>query len=274
MTRAQRSPVQRQSGFSLVEMMVVVAVLTIIMASVFKSIDLTQRTSRSQQVKLDVTQQAREFIDQLTRDLRNSGYPYQRNMAGLQVDPNNAAYKFGDPTDPYNAPGLIFIDNGSLWFAGNVDGTERYAGGVAQGVANVSIVRYDYVPAAPGALNCPCLRRTEFPRNGGDPLADANAVPAGVSQQIEIQGVQNGTSAANAIFTVFDDTGAAIALPIDFDNNAVQIAGINSLKIALTVQGSQPDSTGVRPITTVVSSVALGNCSEALGNGLTPAYCQ
>src|SRR5947208_12606982 len=70
-----------QKGFSLIEMMVVLAIITIIMASVFKSIDLTQRTSRSQQVKLDLTQQAREFIDQLTRDLRNAGYPYQRNMA-------------------------------------------------------------------------------------------------------------------------------------------------------------------------------------------------
>src|SRR5947208_16932459 len=112
-------------GFSLIEMMVVLAIITIIMGSVFKAIDVTQRTSRSQQVKLDLTQQAREFVDQLTRDLRNAGYPYQRNMAGLTTDPQNAAYKLGDPTDPYNAPGLIFVSPGSLWFAGSVDGTAR-----------------------------------------------------------------------------------------------------------------------------------------------------
>ena len=111
-----------QKGFSLIEMMVVLAIISIIMGSVFNSIDLTQRTSRSEQVKLDLTQQAREFVDQLTRDLRNSGYPYQRNMAGLTTDPQNAAYKLGDPTDPYNAPGLIFVSPGSLWFAGSVDG--------------------------------------------------------------------------------------------------------------------------------------------------------
>src|SRR5437773_9294409 len=80
--------VRAEEGFSLIEMMVVLAIISIIMASVFKSIDLTQRTSRSQQVKLDLTQQAREFVDQLTRDLRNSGYPYQRNMANA-VDPAN-----------------------------------------------------------------------------------------------------------------------------------------------------------------------------------------
>src|SRR5213075_1247846 len=95
--------VREHNGFSLIEMMVALAIVSIIMGSVFKSIDLTQRVSRSQQVKLDLTQQAREFVDQLTRDLRSAGYPYQRNMAGLTTDPNNPAYKLGDPTDPYNA---------------------------------------------------------------------------------------------------------------------------------------------------------------------------
>jgi hypothetical protein len=73
---------------------------------------------------------------------------------------------------------------------------------------------------------------------------------------------------------VYDDTGAAVALPIDFDNNATTIAGINSLRVVMTVQAAQKDSTGARPMTTVVSSVALSNCSEALGNGNTPQYCQ
>jgi prepilin-type N-terminal cleavage/methylation domain-containing protein len=254
-------------GFSMIEMMVVLAIIMIIMGSVFKSIDLTQQTSRSQQVKLDLTQQAREFVDQLTRDLRNSGYPYQRNMANV-VDPV-AGTNFISPTHPYNAPGLIYADNGSLWFAGNVDGTA----GAQAGTAAVKIVRYDYVAAGAGQPGCPCVRRTEFLRNGGDPLTDANTL-GGAVQQMEIQGVQNAATAADPIFTVYDDTGAAIALPIDFDNNATTIAGINSLKMVMTVQAAQADSTGVRPVTTVVSSVALNNCSEALGAGSTPAYCK
>jgi hypothetical protein len=117
------------------------------------------------------------------------------------------------------------------------------------------------------------LRRTEFLRNGGDPVVDAQN-PGAAAAQLEIQGVQNGTTAADAIFTVYDDTGTALTLPIDFDNNATTMAGINSLKVVLTVQAAQQDSTGIRPVTTVVSSVALANCSEALGNGNTPAYCQ
>jgi prepilin-type N-terminal cleavage/methylation domain-containing protein len=261
--------VREHDGFSLIEMMVVLAIVTIIMGSVFKSIDLAQRTSRSQQVKLDLTQQAREFVDQLTRDLRNAGYPYQRNMANGTQDVANPAYNFVNASDPYNAPGLIYVDKGSLWFSGNLDGTA----GAQAGTASVKIVRYDYVAAGAGQPGCPCLRRTEFVRNGGDPLADAQN-PGAAAAQLEIQGVQNGTTAADAIFTVYDDTGVAINLPIDFDNNATTLAGINSLKVVVTVQAAQQDNTGVRPVTTVVSSVALNNCSEAMGNGQTPQYCQ
>ena len=255
---------KQQTGFSLIEMMVVLAIITLIMGSVFKAIDLTQQTSRTQQVKLDLTQQAREFVDQLTHDLRNAGFPTQRNMSNGTNDPNGVLVV--SPTSAYNAPGLIYVDNGSLWFAGNLDG----AG--AGGVATVKIVRYDYVAAGANQPNCPCLRRTEFNRGGGDPFTDASA-PGGATAQLEIQGVQNGTTAADAIFTVYDSGGNAIALPIDFNSGAT-IAGVNSMKVVLTVQSPQKDSTGAYPVTTVVSSIAVSNCSEALLNGATPPYCQ
>ena len=245
-----------QGGFSLIETMIVVAVITIIMASVFKSINLTQQTSASQQVKLDLTQQTREFMDQLTRDLRSTGYPNWRN-----TDPTSAS---GVTTNQNNAPGLIKIDIGTLWFAGDVDGTANYVAGVPQGTAQVKIIRYDLVPAA-GGPNCPCLRRTEFVRNGGDPVADA-ANPGVAIAQMEIQNVQNGT-AADPIFTAYDPTtGAAVALPVDFTNNATTVAKINSLKVVLEVQSQYKDSTGAFPVTRVVSTIALSNCSEALGS--------
>src|SRR6185369_5463733 len=177
----------KQGGFSLIEMMVVMLVLSVIMGAVFLSINQAQKVSTSEQGKLDNTQQAREFIDQITSDLRNSGYPYKRNMSNGTVDPlsPNAAPQnvFNSAFDPYNAPGLIYVDNGSLWFTGNVNGVT----GNQAGTANVEIIRYDY--AATGT-NCPCLRRTEFTRAGGDPLVDAQTIPAGAPPQLEIQGVQ------------------------------------------------------------------------------------
>jgi prepilin-type N-terminal cleavage/methylation domain-containing protein len=246
---------RRECGFSLIEMMVVLLVITIIMGAVFTSIDLTQKTSSSQQVRLDLTQQARQFVDQLTRDLRSTGYPNWRN-----TDPTSA---LGNTTNQYNAPGLIYIDSGSLWFAGNVDGTEVYdVAGNAQGIAHVKIVRYDLVVAGPG---CPCLRRTEFLRNGGDPVVDASNPGVAVSQ-LEIQGVQNGT-VADPIFTAYDPTtAAAVALPVDFTNNATTVAKINSLRVVLEVQSKEQDYTHSFPVTRVVSTIALSNCSEALGS--------
>lgn len=268
--RRQSIP-NREFGFSLIEMMVVVLVLTIIMGAVFTSINVTQQTSTSQQIKLDLTQQAREFVDQVTTDLRTSGYPYKRNMTLGTVNPNspNAApfNTFVSAYDPNNAPGLIYVDNSSLWFAGAVDGSN----GAVVGTANVKIVRYDYVAAGTG---CPCLRRTEFSRAGGDPLTDAQN-PGNAPAQLEIQGIQGGTTAANAIFTVYDATGTPITLPIDFDNNASTLASVNSLKVSLTVQSQIKDFTGGQPVTTVVSSMALMNsCSEALLNGYTPPFCE
>jgi type II secretory pathway pseudopilin PulG len=260
------------AGFSLLEMMIVVLVLMIIMGAVFKSINMTQQTSNSQQIKLDLTQQAREFVDQITTDLRNSGYPYKRNMTLGTVDPGSSQSSpyntFTSAYDPNNAPGLIYVNNGQLWFAASMDGANGSSGA---GSANVKIIRYDY--AATGT-NCPCLRRTEFTRSGGDPLTDAQN-PGAAPAQLEIQGVQGGTSASNAIFTVYDATGSAITLPIDFDNNASTLASINSIKINLTVQSANKDFTGGFPITTVQSSMALMNsCSEALLNGYTPPFCE
>lgn len=266
----QRS--KNQGGFSLIEMMVVILVLSIIMGAVFKSIYQTQKVSSSEQIKLDNTQQAREFIDQITSDLRNSGYPYKRNMSNGTVDPlsPNATPQnvFNSAYDPYNAPGLIYVDNGSLWFTGNVNG----AAGNQAGTANVEVIRYDYSAAG---TNCPCLRRTEFTRAGGDPLVDAQTIPAGSAPQLEIQGVQGGTSAADAIFAVYDTGGNRIPLPIDIDTAAGTIAGINSITVTLSVQSPNADYTGAFPVSTVISTISLWNqCSEALVNGQNPKFCQ
>ena len=252
---------RRSRGFSLIEMMVVLAVITIIMGAVFRSINLAQRTSTSQQMKLDLTQQARQFVDQLTLDMRNAGYPNQRNLTKV-IDPCTAGSPvFVSPASTYNAPGLLYVDAGSLWFAGDLDGTSS---STCAGAASVRIVRYDYFATG---TNCPCLRRTEFLRNGGDPLTDAQT-PGTAAAQLEIQGVQN----AN-IFTVFDDTGTPLPLPLDIDNEATQIANINSIQVLLSVKSVTRDFTGAFPTTTVSSSIALNNCSDAMGNGQTPAYC-
>jgi prepilin-type N-terminal cleavage/methylation domain-containing protein len=259
---------QTETGFSLIEMMVVMAVITIIMGAVFKSINLTQQTASSQQAKLDLTQQARDFVDQLTRDLRSSGYPNSRNVSSNQTGVNIGACPDGttnllkSPCDPTNGVGLILIDKDQLYFSGDVDGTQS-----APGYAQVKIIRYDLVQPGANEPNCPCLRRTEYLRTAyQDPVQDANTTIA--TQQLEIQGVQNGT-AVDPIFTAYDPTtGAAVTLPKNFTNDGPAIATINSIKVVLAVQSPYKDSTGAYPVTRVVASIALNNCSESWG-GMT-----
>src|SRR5438132_12647348 len=70
----------RTSGFSLMELMIVLIVILSISAAIFQTINLTTQRSSAEQTKIDMFQEAREFMDQMSRDLRQAGYPNPRNM--------------------------------------------------------------------------------------------------------------------------------------------------------------------------------------------------
>ena len=63
----------RQAGFSLIEMLLVIAILMVVMGMVFRQIDFLQKRNRTEQVRLDIFQTSREFIDQMTRDIHQAG---------------------------------------------------------------------------------------------------------------------------------------------------------------------------------------------------------
>src|SRR5512146_1738365 len=108
---------QGQSGFSLIELMVVILLLTIVMGAIFQQIASVQQRSASEQNKLDLLQESREFLDQMTRDLHQAGFPNSRLYApGLAAASVNSAS---------NAVGLVKVGVGDLWFEGDInnDGT-------------------------------------------------------------------------------------------------------------------------------------------------------
>jgi prepilin-type N-terminal cleavage/methylation domain-containing protein len=242
-----------QQGFSLLETMIVMVVMTVIMGAVFQSINLTQRTNSSEQVKLDLTQQAREFMDQLSRDLRNVGYPSSRNMWKGSLDSNGN--DMSSPQSHQNGAGLLYVDYKTLYIAGDVDGVAN-----ADGTAQVKIIKYTYVQ---DGTNCPCLRRTEYLRSAYlDPYTDAQGTA--VQPQMEIQGVQNGTSWTDAIFTAYDSTTQQpFSTAVNELNNGTDMANINSMRVVLAVQSPYKDGTGAYPFTRVVSTIALHNCTQA-----------
>jgi type II secretion system protein J len=77
---------QSERGFTVMELVVTIAIFTIIMGVMFQQIDQAQQSSTTERAKLDVFQEARAFMDLMARDLHEAGYPSPRSVApGVQT---------------------------------------------------------------------------------------------------------------------------------------------------------------------------------------------
>jgi prepilin-type N-terminal cleavage/methylation domain-containing protein len=233
---------RQDCGFSLIELMVVILLLTIIMGAIFQQIASVQQRSASEQNKLDLLQESREFLDQMTRDLHQAGYPNSRLYApGLPA---------ATVTSPANAVGLVKVGVGDLWFEGDInnDGT-------------VESVKYHYDSGTNCSCNCPCVRRSETAKVAGDPLTGQGTAP----YQTEVQYALNGAGTADPIFFAFEADGTAVNLssPMDFNVNPDVIARIKTIQVRMRVQGNPDLRTGQRPVSTLETTVMLNNCSQA-----------
>jgi len=239
----------RQAGFTLIETLITIIILSIIMAAVFKQIDVAQKRSSAEQQKLDMFQESREFGDMMARDLRNTGYPNSRNLSGST--PPGA-------TDTRNAQGLLYVGPADVWFEGAVDGD-----------GTVWVVKYHLDTTG---TDCPCLRRSKVTKNAFQLTGTDNF-------SVEVQYVQNGTLAL-PIFTYYDAsnnpldlssyTGNVIdgTLSTTPSSDKAKIASIQTIKIELSTQAKFADlQTGQRPVVTLDSFVTLPNCSQLNAGG-------
>src|ERR1700676_2784533 len=110
----------RQKGFSLIEMLIVVLILGIVSAGLFVQIDAAQQRAFTEQNKLDNFQEARDFVDQFFRDVNQIGYPNSR-----MVDTTAAwspALASALINDNRLAIGLVKIDTNEIRFEGDMNG--------------------------------------------------------------------------------------------------------------------------------------------------------
>ncbi len=217
--------------------MVVLLILTLMMGVVFQQIRNVQARSSAEQVKLDMFQESREFMDQMQRDLHEAGYPNIRNYGDGVVSGLN---------DARNAVGLVMVANNEIWFEADVDG-DGY----------VESVHYQYTTTG---NNCPCLQRSQVRKVGGvAPTAQ------GSSFQAEVTNVQNAvTSPAVPIYSAFRADGTQVTLPVDIANNPADIGSIRTIRIQLNVQARNFDvQTRQFPQVTLTNTVSLNNCSQA-----------
>jgi prepilin-type N-terminal cleavage/methylation domain-containing protein len=227
---------RRDSGFSLLEAMIVIIIVLIVSATVFRTIDTTMQRSSGEQTKLDLFQESREFMDQMSLDLRQAGYPNPRNMdpAGFTQTPFI--------WDRHAAGGLIKVGPGDLWFEGDVEGS-----------GTVSVVRYHLDSSTTNG--CPCLKRSQLAKIDGHPLTGQLSEV----YEVEVQGVLN-----NDIFSAFNN-GNAVGLPVDTSVlSGRTIATVDTVQAMLTLQAAVVDpQTRRKPKTTLVTTVRLNNCSQA-----------
>lgn len=179
-----RHKAKTRTGFSLMEMMMVVFILTLLVGVMFRQIDRAQTRYSVETRKLDLTQQNREFIDQFTRDLHQAGYP----------SPITYGNRF-DLSSKYTAAGIWSISQTDLVMEADVDGT------------GVMEIAYHYDPTVGGPNSCPCMMRAAVAK------ADGTMPWAQMPNPIYYTQVQNIVSiAGQPIFMAYSDNGAAIDL--------------------------------------------------------------
>src|ERR1051325_9904615 len=104
-------------GFSLIEVMIVLVMMLVLMGAVFRLMNQATARSSTEQAKLDMFQEAREFMDQMSRDLRQAGYPNVRDYVSTALTVNPVA------NDTKVAVGIVKVASDELWFEGDVTGT-------------------------------------------------------------------------------------------------------------------------------------------------------
>jgi hypothetical protein len=175
-----------------------------------------QLSSNSEAARLDSTQEAREFVDQMVRDIHMAGYPKAAMYApGL----NNSS--------PLVAAGLARVSPTEILLEGDVE-----TSGTVYSVDTV------YVPQDPSNPNCPCIRRSEAPKMAADPLSQTPAAQYTQVEQLIPPGIGPG-QAGEDLFTFFDGNGnqVNVGTGVDISSAAGQgtISTIRTVKINLSL---------------------------------------
>ena len=76
---------KKQSGFTLLEMLVSVLVFVLISGTMFQLLTMTQKKSQTDSQVRDTFQEARLGLDQIVRDINDAGYPPANHFSVLPV---------------------------------------------------------------------------------------------------------------------------------------------------------------------------------------------
>lgn len=218
--RSTPSP-KRWRGFSLLEMVISLAVLLVLTGAVFEQIIAMQRKSLAEETKVDTEQQAREFVDQMVRDLHMAGYPkasMYSTFATGSTPPENTHWV---------AAGLVSASPTQIVLEGDVDNNGQ-----------VESVNVSYVPSSAADPNCPCIRRSAVAKVDASPLQQ----PLQASNYTETghvipPGSGPGQSGSD-LFTFYDSSGAPVSIGstgIDINSDPQDLNRIATVRINVSL---------------------------------------
>lgn len=243
-----------QGGFTLLELMLVMAILGIIIGAVFQQLNTTQQRLSTEETRLDDFQQARDFVDQFFRDINQIGTPNMQIMDTSLLTPGNAvnaSYTWANTflNDKRMAVGLVKIDSYQIQFEGSMNGS-----------GTVQEVIYQ-INSSSTCSQC-FLQRSQTDKIDGDPLSGQSTPNWGTEV--------NDVVLTNPIFKYYKYDGTLVTIPsggIDFttQSGAQTLADIKTIQINLTIRNNNVvDQKTHQPIeTSFEGEVSLNNCSMA-----------
>lgn len=216
-TNAKRNA---KAGFTLMEVLVSLAILVTVTGAVFEQINSMQRKSASEAVNVDLTQQARGFLDQTVRDLHMAGYPGPSMYSNLARPSLVAA-------------GLVRVSSTEILMEGDVNNDGA-----------VESVDISYVASDPNDPNCPCIRRSAQPKIDADSFSQPINLFYTETQQVFPPGTGAGQSGED-LFAYYDQNGNPVNLSngadISTPTGAANLASIKTVKINLSLLTNQRD---------------------------------
>jgi prepilin-type N-terminal cleavage/methylation domain-containing protein len=241
-------------GFSLLEMMVALAILTVVIGIAVAGLIEMQRRSFAERSKTDTVQESRDFVDQMVRDIHDVGYPPGRVQNLNPSCVNNATV----------ACGLILFSSNFVKYEGDLDGS-----GTVDQV-------WLQLQAGPGG-KCPCkLQRGVIPKStlvttpGATPIyfTEVDGVlnsgdgAGGNLYGVSLSGPGDYSSYANSdVFAAYDMNGGAISScssppPL----GTPPCSSIRSLQISANVASSYPDpKTNIFAVYSITSKARVNN---------------
>jgi prepilin-type N-terminal cleavage/methylation domain-containing protein len=218
-----------QNGFTMIELMVSMTILTLVSAVVVDGLTSLVQRDKMETTKIDLTQESRQFMDQIVSDIHQSGFPSAKMFDPASLLP---------PSNPFNCNlyvqvscGLVNVTPSSLQFEADVDGS-----------GTVSEV---FIQLNPINGPCPCIiqrgtiTKAQF---------QAGVVPF---YYTEVNNIAN-----TNIFQGYDNAGNNVPLPgaCPYPCN-----NISAIEITLNVQSPVADSNQIFPTITMSTGAKIHN---------------